>query len=417
MTEIHAHPLPDGGIQVRTNLDRLDPCDLPMVFAALGNHLDLDGEELRKAVSGSTGSEPPDPRFPELITLANAARKDWDRFGAQLVTRIEQLLADGKILPLTATSEQLLREVLEDHKTAILIRFSGRPEGYPRLKRLVDAGLVRPPGDPSLAEVAYRLGRGVDATTPPPVAPKTPPPLEQVVRAALRVQLTVRDRAAMGFAQQRAAAFMRRPVDQAASTVDRALSMVELNAFRQATAEAVKGRQGAQELERALRDAAASVSEHHPARAMVREFGPKVVGPGIKAALAQGTLQNDMERVARTELAFAHSHGAVEALRAQTAALGITDPEVYKFCAPKACQECRRIWGPISSPHVYRLSFIEAREAKGGNFGLPAREWGPTIGPIHPRCACPPLSVYNKKLLTSINRAADAIMAAYERDE
>lgn len=411
--DVHGH---GAALRVQTNLGAVDPCDLPAIFAALGEHVDFDGEALRKAAA-PRGGEGPDPRYPQLISLVKQARKDWDRFGARLVAEIRRLLDEGKLLPLTPVNEALLLELFRDHRVALVVRFAGHTEDLPRLQRLVEAGLVRPPvKQPSLIDVAFRLGRGLNAMELHRVKAPGAPPLETVIREALAVQLTPRDEKALEYARRRAAVFMRRPVDQVAMGASRVLVMSELHAFQRATADAIQGAKGHQDLARALRDAASAVAGHPVADVeAVRAGGSAAVSAAVAEAMATRTLQNDMERVARTELAFAHCWGGYEALRQQTADAGIRDPLVYKFVAPRACTDCKRIWGPPSKPRLYRLSEIEAREAEGGNFGRDRQEWGPTIGPVHPNCTEGPLAYWDQKLVASINKAADEILAAYRR--
>lgn len=403
-------------IRVRTNLDTVDACDLPAVFAALGAHVGFDAEALRKAAT-QKGGEGPDPRYPELVTLVRQARRDWDRHGKRLVAEVRRLLEAGKLLPMTAANEALLLELFRDHQVKILARFAGHVTDTPRLTRLVEAGLVDPAvTHPSLIDLSFRLGRGLHMLEVHRVKPAEAVPLERIVHDALRVELTDRDRQALGYVQRRGEVFMRRPVEQCTNAAHRALTLAELQAFRRATTDAIEKAHGHRELARALRDAASSVAAHPAAdRAAVRAGGADAVTEAVQTAMANRTLQNDMERVARTELAFAHSHGAYEALRQQTAEAGIKDPEVYKFVAPRSCDDCRRIWGPPAKPTRYRLSYVEAREADGGNFDRPREDWGPTIGPVHPNCTEGPLQFWDPKLVDSINKAADEILAGYRK--
>lgn len=404
----------DGALHVRHNLGALDSCDLPAVFAALGADLGLEAEPLRKAV-GERGGEGPDPRYPELITLVRAARRDWDKSGAQLVERVQALLRAGKLLPMTAENEAALLELFRDHEVRVLARFAGyHGTDLPRYRRLVAAGLVDDTVNASLVDVAYRLGRGLNALELHRVKPAEAPPLADVLRAALAVPLTERDRAAVEYARRHAAVYMRRPINQCHHGLQRALTDAELGAFRAATAAAVQGGRTGYQLQQALREAAGDAAGH-PAVARARATAMEQLEPELVDEMSSRTLQNDMERVSRTELAFAFSSGAYEALRQQTAAAGIADPEVYKFVSPRACSDCRRIWGPPSRPKRYRLSYVEAREAAGGNFGKPRQDWGPTVGPVHPNCTEGPLAVYDEVLVGSINKAADEILAAFKR--
>jgi hypothetical protein len=369
-------------LHVQTNLGRLDPCDLPAVFAALGQHVGLDGEALRKAASTSAG-EPPDPRYPALRVLIARAQADWARWGARLVSEVQKLVSTGKLLPMTPVNEALLRDLLEGHHLQIVASFTGTSTHEERRKELVRRGLIEPQAGPGLIETAWRLGRRLDMLVPHGVPTQQAPPFDAILRAAASApRPTAQDRAALAYVQRRAAIYMRRPAEAATSEVARLLNEEEYRVVRGATGRAVEQRMGSKRLERELAEALTG----HP------------------------TLANDLERVARTELAFAHCQGAYEALKAQTAEAGHADPEVYKFVSPDACSDCRRIWGPPSAPHHFRLSFVEEREARGGNFRTPRKEWGPVIGPVHPNCTEGPLMYFDASLVDAINEAADAFL-------
>ena len=412
-----AEVLVDGhgaDLRVRTNLGSVDACLHPSIFGALAAHLGLEAEPMMLAVT-PRGDDRPDPRYPAITTLIRKARRDWDRFGAQLVEQVGKLLNAGKLLPLTAVNEALLLELFRDHEVAIVARFAGRSADLPRYQRLVQQGLIEEPTrSPATIDLAYRLGRGLDMLHAHRVGNPEAPTLEHVVREALAVKLDDRDRVALEYVRRRGEIYMRRPADQCTSDVHRALNEVEIGAFRTATEQALRGRKGPKELAAGLRAAAAAVALHPEAdREAVRRGGAHAVPELVAEAMAARTLQNDMQRVARTEIAFAQSAGALEALKAQCAGIGVADPWVYKFVSPFACTDCKRIWGHPKQPRRYRLSEVEAREAAGGNFRLPHNEWGPVVGPVHPNCTEGPLQFWEEKLVASINRAADEILAVY----
>lgn len=111
----------------------------------------------------------------------------------------------------------------------------------------------------------------------------------------------------------------------------------------------------------------------------------------------------------------AHGYGAYVKLKGQAKALGDEDPLVYRIASINACAQCKRIWGLPTAPVIYRLSQIEAWEARGGNVGLPAAQWGPVIGPVHPNCACSPLAYYRPEFKDAISRTADEILKTFGR--
>ena len=137
------------------------------------------------------------------------------------------------------------------------------------------------------------------------------------------------------------------------------------------------------------------------------------VARSLRDATIDTALTNDMDRVSRTELSFAHNHGAYVALVA-----GLEpgeDPLVYKIVSPGACEQCRRIWGHPTNPVHYKLSVVEAWSNAGGNFRKPAKQWGPTIGPTHPRCTCPPLLRWNPEVHDAVQDVAAELAAIYGR--
>lgn len=369
-------------VHIRTNLRKADSCLHEPIIGALAAHLGFHMEPLTKA----SFEDQLDPRYPALTVLVRAARRDWVSHGEALVETISRLLREGRLLPMTASSEALLQELFRDHHVRIQVNFGGHTTDKKRLDRMVQRGLI----DPDHAEkahipVSYRLGRGLEMLNVHRVKPtKAAPSIATVVRRALDVELTPQDQDSMLYAQRRAALYMRRPAQSHTDAIERQLTEAEVSTIRTATATAVDKRHSAKQLERELR-----------------------------ATLKGPALQNDFERVAVTEMAFAHSYGAYEALKQQSAAAGHKDPLVYKFVSPGACGDCKRIWGPMGNPNKYRLSVVEAREAAGGNFKKHRRDWGPVIGPVHPRCTEGPLQFYDASMIDDINATADELMAIF----
>ncbi len=376
----------EGGnlVHLSTNLRRLDPCLLGPVFGALAQHVGLNPVEMQKAAAAGGSAGPPDPRYPEVTALIHAARRDWLRWGKQLVTAIEDLYKAGHLYPMSPANEYLLHELFRDHEVKLVARFAGRHADLPRYERLVRQGAVSPGlASASYIDIAFKLGRGLDMLHAHALRTDGAPPLAEIVRQAMRQPLTPQDERALDYATRRAAVYMRRPAESATSAAERVLTEEQGAAIRGAVAKAVEEHEGWKRLKPRLREAVVG----HPA------------------------LQNDLDRVARTELAFAHSFGAYIGLKDQTAKAGLHDPEVYKFVAPRSCKDCKRVWGPPGNPNRYKLSLVEAREAQGGNFQLPRAEWGPVIGPMHPNCTEGPLQFYDATLVDSINKTADELLA------
>ena len=370
-------------LRVRTNLRELEAEQIPAVISSLLEHAGCgcDHEHLAKAMLPA-GGEGEDPRYSRLFKLIRHARRDWRTWGDQLVAEITRLLDAGKLLPMTSANEAVLLELLRDHELALVARITGRPPAPRReLERLKRKGLVTPEVEhTALLAVSYRIGRGLDMLEAHRI--NKAPPVSQTVGDALKVELTPRDREAMAYVQRRGAVFMRRPAANAVSEAQRVLSEAEYAPIRETLEE--------------------GVSRRWSRAKVARELQQAVVG--------NPSLTNDFDRVARTEMVFAHNHGAYMALKHQADGAGLEDPEVYKMVSPNACRECKRIWGPPGAPKRYRLSFIEQREAAGGNFRLKRAQWGPVIGPIHPNCTEGPLQIWHRDLHEAIEEAAAEVL-------
>jgi hypothetical protein len=365
---------------IKSNLTRLDFAHYPAALGAFARHIGCDHEELRKAVQPA--GEPPDPRYPALGTLLLQARQNWFAYGDALVRLIGDMHAQGRLFPLTAINEALLRQLLAQRGASFMLTFTGRARVNPG-----PPSEAHPEGAPSLLTMAFTLGYRHDMLVPHGVPANQAPEMSrivEVVRAALPA--TEKEQEAIAYVHARGELYMRRPAENAATEVERILTEAEYAAVRGATAAAVAEKRSAKQLERDLKDATTGTS-----------------------------LTNDMERVARTELAFAHNFGAYKKLKRQAAEIGEDDPLVYKLVSPFSCTECRRIWGPAKDPRHYRLSFIEQRERDGGNFRRPVREWGPVIGPVHPNCTEGPLMFYRRDLVQAIDEAVTAFLAAGKR--
>lgn len=383
-------------VRLETNLGQLDPCLHPAAFAALAQHLGYEPEPLEMAIGGGGDDhEPPDPRYPWLNTLIDRARRDWDTWGDKLTKEVSKLLKDGALLPMNARNEQALLNLFRDHQVEMVVRFAGHTPDRARLADLIKRGLVAPSiENQSYVDMAWRIGRGLEALHPHAIPEGDDDDLlKEKLRTALAYKMTPQDERALEYAKRQGAMLMRRPAEVFSSELERVvqyhderrlLKPDELGVIRSAVARSVEGK-GSGSLERDLRAAV----QGHP------------------------TLVNDMRRVARTELTNVHSHGAYIGLKAALAAQGIADPDVFKFVSVHSCIDCRRIWGDPTKPRHYKLSYVEAREAAGGNFGLPRSEWGPCIAGIHPNCTEGPLMYYAPHLVTAIDQAAARFMKRY----
>lgn len=366
------------GDHAHVGLGTLPPSARPVVVAALAQHLGFELVELEKAGSG----EGPDPRFPEIAVLLERMRDRWSWWTRWLVDR---LLGAGRG-PQTQTQAHAVLEILRLHEAGVVADTTGANTDPPAVAAHVAAGDL-PASYALTAPIpqAFALGRALDADKPPRVPPK---PEEH--RPPIAV-LSDQDLASVAYARDRAAVYMRRPVTTQQQAAQQSLLDAQIRispwpdtgaVIRETIVQAVADRVAAPELARRLRD-----------------------------AVQDPTITNDFDRVAVTELAAAHNHGAYVALRA-----GLEsgeDPLVYKIASPAACAACRRIWGDPSNPLHYRLSAVEKFSAAGGNFRRPSAEWGPTIGPTHPRCVCPPLLRWHPEVHDAVLDVAAELRAVY----
>ena len=326
-----------------------------------------------------------DPRFPELRVLVAQAKRDWDRYGDQLLAELTKLLQEGRLLPLSRANEELLQDIFRDHMVRIEARFAGRSRDWKRMRQMADQGLVDP--DRGLTEISYRLGRGLQSLQEVRTGAPGAPTMEEVVRRAMQVDLTREDMMALEYVQRRGAIYMRAPAEAQVREAERVLTQAELAMVREGVSEAIRGHLTPAEAERALRD-----------------------------AITSERLQNDAERVIVTELTAANNFGAWHELKKQTRAIGEADPWVFKITNPGACRECLRIWGAPGDPVRYRLSVVEAHSFGGGNFGLPREDWKATIEGTHPRCTCSKLMYWNPNDAAAIANTVDEIVAAWEQE-
>lgn len=395
----HAHHDPAAlAAQVAEVLGGLDPCGLPEVFEAVGDRLQLDGPVLALAVRALPA--PFDPRFPELKTLLKLARRSWEEYGDALVEEVRKLVDRGRLFPFHAEELAELDRLFASHRVSLRLRLFGVLPTPAELEAAKASGAID--GDPAaLAErsaitLAYKAGKRWDqiaSAADAPVAPPLPgdeaqpePQLARVVRELVEVPLTTRDKRALAYIQQRGAIYIRRPVATATGAVLGEVVDASGDLRRLFPSE-----------EKKIRDAV---------EAQIRAGeGWRTLGAKIHDALeGNPTLINDVDRIARTELSFAHAYGAHASLRErlEAAELPPEEQQVFKLTQPTACSDCMRIWGPHTAPKLYKLTDVEGASFAGGNFGKPRSQWGPTIGPTHPNCTEGPLQLYRPEIAAAV---------------
>jgi hypothetical protein len=273
---------------------------------------------------------------------------------------------------LTPTDLREIRQIIDDHWTSLVAETYG-PDAIglaaADVQRLVDAGVLDPSvlgtSDPigdaralGLVETRLKLS-GID----PALAT-----VEQV-RAAARnaAPLMPIEQEAAAFARQYAAqhavALGNRVADQILSAVnveDATLRAQMLTTIRTKTAEAIETRASISKLTSSLRN-------------------------------ATGDYARDWRRIAATEMQRAHQHGVATSIARDLGDGGKKDPLVAKIPTPAACPRCRDLYTEGGKPRIFRLSELMAN---GENVGRKAKEWLPTVGPIHPACMCGMVSVH-----------------------
>lgn len=327
----------------------------PLLVAAVCSALVADhGLQIEPMHKGRGQGEGPDPRFPELEQLVERVRPLWAKWSMWLLDQILALFRSGRTPP-----PGMLRRVFSQHELGVIAEITGSTQDRQGAVDLIRTGAL--PSDyqgKAPVSQAFALGLALDPRTPPRI------PAEESAPRAPRTPLSDTEIAAAEYARSRAGIYLQKPVTALHQGMQHALIDEDLAIDDRALLRPVVAR---------------AIEAREPLASAKRR---------IEAVITDAGIEGDVDRIARTELQQAHSHGAYASLKARA---GEADPLVYKIASPGACEDCRRIWGHPSNPVHYKLSAIEAHEAGGGNFRRKRGEWGPTIGPIHPNCSCPPL--------------------------
>lgn len=390
-------------------MESVDPCDAAAVIAALGVRLGLEGEPLLKA-SYPRVQEDPDPRHPGLDILIRRAQRNWDRYGLRLLAAVGKLLKKGQLLPLRASSEALLGELLQAHRSAVAVHLYKLPDPEVWAK-VVRVGIARPedPAPVPMVQAAWRLGRALSSLQAP-VFHRGPPPEEKaVLERAAAVPLSAVDAYALDWAARRSGAYIRRPVGALHDGLRRTLTSAQEGAVRQVVTDTINQGLGAGTAARHMRLQmdAASVPRMEATTTRILQNRTPDIEERFRSDWENAALQSDFRRIIRTEMHTVYATGAYLTLKEQAAAAGHPDPSVYKLARSGACLDCKRIWGTSAKPEVYKLSDIEDWEEGGGNFQKPREEWRATIGPTHPNCTEGPLLFFSPELHRSVISAAD----------
>lgn len=92
----------------------------------------------------------------------------------------------------------------------------------------------------------------------------------------------------------------------------------------------------------------------------------------------------DLGRIAATEKQNAMLEGQSRAMKKRRGRAS-GDVRVAKQPNPDACKHCLRLYTEGGKPKIFWLAELERN---GTNVGRKAADWLPTVGPVHPWCAC-----------------------------
>lgn len=245
----------------------------------------------------------------------------------------------------------------------------------------------RAPWSIDLIEYSYRLGRAdVSADSPWLMAKK----------AADEASIGAIDRHMIAHAKARAGAYFTRVAHTASDLLNQKL----LEADREATTRAMLDNDVARLTPARLTTYVAELT----GTKVRREYDGKMVWRG-------GRWSRDWRRVARTEMAFAHSYGALaNTISKHPINFGkkadepMETPNSLVFKQPQTvarnsrgqvmrpCKHCHRIW--YYDDETPRLIPLKDIIKNGENVGRRAADWLATVGPTHPNDLCGPLRIF-----------------------
>lgn len=102
---------------------------------------------------------------------------------------------------------------------------------------------------------------------------------------------------------------------------------------------------------------------------------------GLEIGKATGKWNKDLGKIAEYVMHEAFNEGRLASIKRKGS-------KVYFNVYPGACGHCSRVYltaGPGSEPKIFEIAELIAN---GTNIGRIAKEYKPTIGPVHPFCRC-----------------------------
>lgn len=341
--------------RIETNIHKADPCIQVSALNEVIKHLGFHPVEFYKSVWD--GNDVGDFVLKPLLELVELARNDFQRYGERLIKALQELFDQGKMFPMDAKKIKGLNEVFDAHRDAFLIRFAGPRRDETRLNQLKVLGLISKEHIDYIG-IAFRVG--LTAPILRVIADQRGhekvPTLKEMVKHATDLPLTPMEERALHYVQMRGAEYLRPILDGFSGAIRQDILEWERRMVREETTRGIKERLPIFQVGREMRKR--SMAEANPSG-------------------------RDFERVARTEVINAYSHGTFEEIKSKYQDVPLKEIFVFKHIARSACKHCQRIWGNPPKYNYYRLSTVEANES---NYGKNPEDWIAQVGTIHPNC-------------------------------
>lgn len=371
-------------LRVRADLRNLHP---RAVGVALVEVAERAGVDLGEAAKGGAGESRHGETFSEryLRDLWDLLEAQHGRWIQRVLDDLEGMLARGDVafpLDIEKGHHERVAQRLAMQAAALLYQVGIREPG---LHEALAADLVgRAPWLVDLIDVGYRLGLVHQAVSPEAPWPKA-------WEAASRAPYSDVDRAMVAHARARAGVYLRKVAYTASEQANARLLDRDFDVTRR----------------RVLTGIRAKIHPHRLAGFLADLTGERVDrGDGV-LIWSGGDWSRDWRRVARTEMAHAHAHGALSAMLqshpendGRKPGEPLRVPKVLAFKIPQAVRrKAGRLWAPCD--HCYRIWYADDRTprlypldqiiANGDNVGRAAADWVATVGPTHPNDLCGPV--------------------------
>ena len=335
----------------------------------------------------------------ELWSLLLWSQSDWvDGVIVDLMSlfksgavQIPMEITDQRV-PLTLGDDKIIARRLAAHAEDLLRRVGVEPR-VP-IEQMASDIAKKAPWSIDLLSVAYRLGKNNHKTGSEASWKMASEMLESS-------NLTELDRHLIRHIRARSGSYLRRVAYTACDTANQRL----LEADREAVVRTM------------LSGQKVKINPTQLA-SMMSDLAGKLRQKGGKKIYAGGRWERDWRRVVRTEMAFAHSYGALTSAmqrhhenKGHDGKSPLKVPHVLVFKQPQTvtrnekgrvmtpCSHCHRIW--YHDDETPKLMPLKEVIENGENEGRKARDWVATVGPTHPNDLCGPLRFFNGMMAES----------------